>query len=213
VNVRRIRVKDAVNCIWWLSKSEYPRASNRRVLQEYSQDMKRLLKCGYRHKQRPSGHNISAKFRRNNKGSIPPNLLALANNEANSAYRRYCQEHSLTEHPAQFPRGIPAFFIRMLTDEGDLVLDPFAGSCVTGEVADAMGRRWSCCEILPEYVEAGRARFMAQDAPPDPATSMRTEPYQVSAPCLGLVSEDKAPLAADGGRKPKKRGRKGKTGK
>src|ERR1043166_6817051 len=57
VNVRKLRVKDAVNCLWWLSKTPWPKANNQKVLQEYSPDMHRLLKRGYRLKQRPSGHH------------------------------------------------------------------------------------------------------------------------------------------------------------
>ena len=64
VNVRRIRAKAAVDLVWWLSKTEWPKADNRRVLREYSDDMLRLLKRGYRNKARPSGHNITSKFKK-----------------------------------------------------------------------------------------------------------------------------------------------------
>ena len=135
VNVRRIRVKDAVNCIWWLSPSPWPKASNKRILAPYSQSMKTLLKNGYTPKLRPSGNDISDKFSRDNGGSVPPNLLALANTESNGRYQEFCRANNLPVHPARFPGGIPEYFMRFLTDEGDTVLDPFAGSCVTGEVA------------------------------------------------------------------------------
>lgn len=46
VTVRRIRVKDAVNCVWWLSPSPWPKASNRRVLVPYSDSMRDLPKGG-----------------------------------------------------------------------------------------------------------------------------------------------------------------------
>jgi DNA modification methylase len=64
VTVRRIRVKDAVNCIWWLSKTPWPKASNTRVLQPYSEAMIELFRNGYKAKLRPSGHDISTKFSR-----------------------------------------------------------------------------------------------------------------------------------------------------
>src|SRR2546430_7757663 len=54
---RRIRVKDAVTPIWWLSPSDRPSASNRRVLKPYSKEMLRLLKSGYNHGKRPSGRS------------------------------------------------------------------------------------------------------------------------------------------------------------
>ena len=44
VTVRRLRVKDAINTVWWLSKTPWPKASNRRVLQPYSSSMEELLR-------------------------------------------------------------------------------------------------------------------------------------------------------------------------
>jgi site-specific DNA-methyltransferase (cytosine-N4-specific) len=159
VTVRRIRVKDAVNCVWWLSKTPWPKASNRRVLYPYSDSMRSLLKNGYKAKKRPSGHDISTKFNINNNASIPPNLLAVPNTESNSYYLRYCKEKGLPQHPARFPSDVPEFFIRMLTDPGELIFDPFAGSCVTGEVAERLKRKWICCDNVQEYLAGALARF------------------------------------------------------
>ena len=58
VTIKRTRVKDAVNPIWWLSKSEHPQADNRQVLRPYSKSMKRLLRDGYDVAMRPSQHEI-----------------------------------------------------------------------------------------------------------------------------------------------------------
>lgn len=116
VTVRRVRVKDAVDCVWWLSPTPWPKASNRRVLTPYSDSMRSLLKNGYKPKRRPSGHDISDKFGTDNKASIPPNIIAVPNTESNSYYLRYCREHGLPQHPARFPAELPEYFIRMLTD-------------------------------------------------------------------------------------------------
>ena len=151
VTVRRVRVKDAINTVWWLSKTPWPKSSNRRVLQPYSPSMKGLLKNGYRAKKRPSGHDISENFRIDNGAAIPPNLIAIPNTESNSFYLRYCEEHGLSPHPARYPAELPEYFIRMLSDPGDIVVDPFAGSCVTGEVSERLGRKWACVELLEEY--------------------------------------------------------------
>ena len=159
VTVRRVRVKDAINTVWWLSKTPWPKASNRRVLQPYSPSMRDLLERGYRAKKRPSGHDISDKFTVDNGAAIPPNLIAIPNTESNSAYLRYCQEQKLTVHPARYPAELPEYFIRMLTDPGDLVVDPFAGSCVTGEVAERLQRRWICVELIEDYLAGARGRF------------------------------------------------------
>jgi site-specific DNA-methyltransferase (cytosine-N4-specific) len=179
VTIRRIRVKDAVNCIWWLSPTPWPKASNRRVLQSYSQSMRELLVDGYQPRLRPSGHDISDKFGTDNGGSIPPNLLALAHTESNSQYLRFCKAQRLRPHPARFPSTLPEFFIRMLTDPGDLVFDPFAGSCATGEAAERTLRRWICCDLDEDYLKGALGRFqVAQKKPQRPSPSKSTEqPY------------------------------------
>lgn len=159
VNVRRIRVKDSVNVVWWLSKSQNPKADNRKVLKPYSDSMKKLLKDGYKAKLRPSGHDISDKFSRNNGGAIPPNLLELANTDSNSSYQKQCRETGLKVHPARFPAGFAEFFIKFLTDKGDLVFDPFAGSNTTGRVAEELERRWLASELSKEYLKGSLFRF------------------------------------------------------
>jgi DNA modification methylase len=159
VNVRRQRVKDAVEYVFWLSKGDFPKADNRRVLVEYSDDMKRLLKRGYKAKTRPSGHVITAKFQRDHGGSIPSNLIERGNNESNSEYIKACAAAGVRPHPARFPRALPEFFIRLLSEEGDIVLDPFAGSNMTGRTAEDLGRQWLSFELSPEYVEASKLRF------------------------------------------------------
>lgn len=197
VNIRRIRVKDAVNCIWWLSRSPWPKASNRRILAPYSKSMKSLLKNGYTPKLRPSGHDISDKFSKDNGGSVPPNLIALANTESNGTYQEYCREKDLPIHPARFPGRIPEYFIRFLSDEGDVVLDPFAGSCVTGEAAESLKRNWICCELSEEYLKGAIARF-AGARPRLPKTD--NVAYQIFPPCSMNGKSDASPLSKDGGR-------------
>lgn len=158
VNVRKIRVKDAVECLWWLSKTPNPKADNRKVLQEYSPDMLRILERGYRSKRRPSGHIITRKFK-DNGGSIPPNVIICGNNDANGHYLTRCQVEGVKPHPARFPAQLPTFFLRFLTDEGDLVLDPFAGSNTTGEACETERRRWIAVERNRDYLTASKFRF------------------------------------------------------
>jgi site-specific DNA-methyltransferase (cytosine-N4-specific) len=159
VTVRRERVKDAVDCIWWLSKVPHPKATNRKVLQPYSESMEALLRNGYKAMLRPSGHDISTKFSKRNEGAIPSNLLQISNTESNSLYLRMCKANGMKPHPARYPAGLPEFFIKMLTDEGDLVVDPFAGSNVTGEVCERLGRKWVAVDIGEDYLKASRFRF------------------------------------------------------
>lgn len=159
VNVRRCRIKDSVEYVWWLSKTPWPRADNRTVLAPYSDDMKRLIERGYRAKKRPSGHNITGKFQKDLGGSIPANLLERGNNESNSEYMRQCKKFGVKVHPARFPYALPEFYIKLLTPDGGLVVDPFAGSNITGRAAEDLGRRWLAVDIDNEYVRGSAVRF------------------------------------------------------
>ena len=162
VTVRRVRVKDAVNTVWWFSKAEHPEADNRRVLVPYSDSMKSLIKNGYKAKKRPSGHHISKKFGKDNGGAIPSNLLTIANTESNSAYLRYCREFDIKPHPARYPAKLVEFFVDFLLDPGyeSLILDPFGGSNVTGAVAESKGYRWITFEQEDEYMRGSMLRFL-----------------------------------------------------
>jgi site-specific DNA-methyltransferase (cytosine-N4-specific) len=163
VNKRKMRVKDAVNTVWWFSKTEWPKADITNVLAPYSDRMKKLLEdpaAFYTPKVRPSGHDIGASFGRDNGGAIPPNLLQIPNTESNGQYLDGCKTVGGTQHPARFPAKLPEFFINMLTEPDDLVVDIFAGSNTTGQVAQALQRRWLAFELSREYVAASAFRFL-----------------------------------------------------
>lgn len=164
VNVRRIRVKDSVEYIFWLVKDPMAQADNRKVLQPYSEDMKRLIKRGVKQTVRPSGHVINDSFANDQGGSIPPNIIQCGNNESNSAYIKNSKLLGHKVHPARFPAELPRFFIEFLTKPGQLVLDPFAGSNTTGSVAEELNRRWIGLEIRSDYAEESRLRFELPDA-------------------------------------------------
>lgn len=159
VTVRRIRVKDSVNVVWWLAKSPHPKSDNKKILRPYSDSMKTLLKKGYKAKMRPSGHDISEKFGKDNGGAIPPNVIELANTNSNGQYQRKCRENGIKPHPARFPLGFAEFFIKFLTDEEELVLDPFAGSNTTGFAAEILGRKWLSIELNKNYLDGSIYRF------------------------------------------------------
>jgi site-specific DNA-methyltransferase (cytosine-N4-specific) len=196
VTIRRIRAKDSVNTVWWLSKTEFPKASNVRVLLPYSDSMKDLLKNGYKAKERPSGHKISTKFSINNGGAIPSNLLAIANTESNDAYTAYCKENNITIHPARFPSELPEFFIRMLTNKDDIVYDPFGGSCVTGAVCERLGRRWICSELMEDYLKGAVGGRFGNIPEQEPNKTI----YSIHNPSAawGTIIDDDLPL--DGGK-------------
>jgi len=173
VNLKRARLKDSFTHVWWMAKSEFPNADNRRVLNPYSKDMKDLLKRQkYNAGIRPSGHVISKSgFLTDHGGSIGPNvidisgehypeaLLKFTGTKWDSNYRAYCKAKGLPSHPARMQSSLAAFFIQFLTDEGDLVFDPFAGSNTTGAVAEELRRAWIGVEAEQAYVDGSRGRF------------------------------------------------------
>ncbi len=167
VNKRKLRVKDSVNTIWWFSKTEWPKADVRKVLTPYSERMKKLIQDPekfYTPKERPSGHDIGARFGKDNGGAIPSNLLQISNSESNGQYLNGCKVVGIQGHPARFPAKLPEFFVRFLTDPGDLVVDIFAGSNTTGQVAEAEGRRWVAFDERLEYLAASAFRFLREDS-------------------------------------------------
>jgi site-specific DNA-methyltransferase (cytosine-N4-specific) len=177
VNVERIRVKDAFSRIWWMSPVERPKADNRRVLKPYSASMKRLIETGkYNSGKRPSEYLIGKNsFKTDNAGAIPPNvihgdeapplgsLLKSSNTRSTERYQAYCREHNMPIHPARMPSELVEFFVKFLTDENDLIFDPFGGSNTTGAVAENLGRRWISCEAHRPYIVSSTARFQPDE--------------------------------------------------
>lgn len=63
------------------------------------------------------------------------------------------------KHPARFPLALPKFFINLLTEPGQMVVDPFAGTGTTGLAAEQLGRRWLAIELDPKYAAVIPSRF------------------------------------------------------
>lgn len=169
VNKRKLRVKDSVNTVWWFSKTEWPKVDVRKVLAPYSERMKKLIQDPekfYSPKARPSGHDIGIAFGKDNGGAIPSNLLQIPNSESNSQYLNGCRIVGIKGHPARFPVKLPEFFVRFLTTPGDLVIDIFAGSNTTGQVAEGERRRWIAFDDRLEYLAASAFRFLGEDSDP-----------------------------------------------
>lgn len=174
VNIDRCRLKDSYTNVWWMSRNERPKADNRRVLTPYGERMKALLKRkSYNSGARPSGHVISEKgFLTDHGGAIaasvidvenpermPTDLLQFSGTGWDRQYRTYCKNRKIPVHPARMQAELAAFFIQFLTEPGDLVVDPFAGSNTTGFAAETLGRRWLSIEAEADYVDGSRGRF------------------------------------------------------
>lgn len=161
VTIKRTRVKDSYTNLWWMSPTQEPKANNRNVLTEYSDSMKKLLRRqNYNRGKRPSGHDIIGDtFLKDNGGAIPPNVLTFSNTSSRDKYRQYCLDHRLEIHPARMSPKIAEFFIKMLTDEKDLVVDPFGGSNTTGACAEELNRHWITIEPDDMFVKGSKGRF------------------------------------------------------
>jgi len=161
VSIRRCRVTPATESLFWLAKSPHPAADNRRVLRSYSAatiSSAAAARADTQH--RPSGHRMKPSMLDTaNGGSIPHNLITAPHTASNDTYQAYCRSNHLPIHPARFPAKLAEFPIRLLTQEGDLVADCFAGSCTTGAVAQQLNRRWICIEQSLTYLRGAVGRF------------------------------------------------------
>ena len=144
-----------------MSPTHRPKADNRRILTPYSESMKKLLETGkYNAGARPSQHRIGEKsFLTDNSGAIPPSVISVSNTNSLDQYQKYCRQNDLTIHPARMASEVADFFIKFLTEPGDLVLDPFSGSNTTGAAAEKSGRRWVAIEPNADYISGSKGRF------------------------------------------------------
>ncbi len=158
VTVKRVRVTQSIENVFWLSKTPHPKANNRNVLVPYSESYKKVLKQGgYGVYARPSGHKIDH-FNRDNGGRIAGTLIR-ANSVAVDDYIQYCKDHNLPVHPARMQRAIPNFFIRFLTDPGDIVWEPYCGSNIVGDECIKLGRRFIANDKSLTYLAGSMGRF------------------------------------------------------
>jgi DNA modification methylase len=179
VTVNRFRTVDSYTHVWWIAKNDYPKADNSKVLRPYSKSMQQLLKKQtYNSGKRPSEHQISEEgFLKDNGGSIahnffemetldekrdvrlPHSVLSFSNTNSNDHFLKACREKGITPHPARMSGGLVNFFIQFLTDEGDLILDPFSGSNTTGYCAEKLNRKWVSFEVKEDYIKQAIIRF------------------------------------------------------
>jgi DNA modification methylase len=83
--------------------------------------------------------------------AYPSNVLHLATECGNKS------------HSAAYPEALPEWFIKLFTDEGDLVLDPFVGSGTTCAVAQKLRRNSVGVEILAEYCGLAKEEITVGD--------------------------------------------------
>ena len=134
-----------------------------------------MAKGSYNHGSRPSEHKISVDgFVTNNGGAIRGStftadsseeqeigsVIRMSNTQRDKGYYEWCRSQELTMHPARMPVSLAKLFIQFLTREGDLVLDPFGGSCTTGQAEEELQRKWIAVEMDSNYLAGARGRFL-----------------------------------------------------
>jgi len=163
VTKRRERIANGVETFWWWAPSTNPKANNRNVLVPYGEkQLRTIARGGELRKCSLGGAKQSSeglRYRTNNGGSIPFNILNLAPEGSNSHFVRESKRLGLPVHPARMPQKIAEFFIRFLTEEDDLVVDPFAGSGTTAAACEALNRQWVGFEKCQEYAVASGIRL------------------------------------------------------
>jgi site-specific DNA-methyltransferase (cytosine-N4-specific) len=162
VCVDKIRCKDQFNKAWWMAKNPWPKTRLKNVLTPYAESTKQQIKdaASYTDSPVPSGHIFKRSKMKDNEGAIPSSVLTFPHTKSSGdKYLTYCKENSIPIHPARMQDAMADFFIKFLTDEGDLVFDPFAGSNVTGYRAELLNRKWMSVERDESYCKGSVGRW------------------------------------------------------
>ena len=146
------RLKDAFEYCYWFTKSGEYKFFPEHVLEKsnskYTESEKRR-KNRFSHECK-NGSGFKMNMRSAPDMVRPSNVITLTTDNENHV------------HPATFPVKLPQFFIKLMTEQGDTVLDPFMGSGTTGVAAAMENREFIGIEILDKYMEIARDRIQKQ---------------------------------------------------
>lgn len=166
---RRVQLNGSYETVTWLTNDPLRvRADNRRVLQPHTERQQRLIDAGgearnVRYADGAHGVRVGS-FANKTQGRIPRNVLEHTHGCADTRqYRRDAAAMGLPIHGAMQPLAIPEFLIKLLTEPGDLVVDPFGGTAKTGRAAENTGRRWLVIETMLDYLRGSAPRFAGAD--------------------------------------------------
>lgn len=162
--------------LWFAKDPKRVKSDNRRVLEPHSERQLALIARGG--EMRASCYGDGAyrlhpgSYGKPTEGRIPRNVILQGHRcPWGDRYRKAATKLGLPVHGAGMPYDLAAFFIRYLTEEGDLTVDPYGGRIMTGRAAESLGRRWLCSEMMLEYASGGAELFRDApgfDAPLDP---------------------------------------------
>lgn len=144
-------------------------ADNRRVLMPHTERHQRLVAGGGERRDAVYGDGAyrlraGRSFSSETPGRIPRNILRFTHHGSEiAALRDDVRSLNLPMHGALMPLELAKFFVRFLSREGDLVVDPFGGFGTVAAAAESCGRRWMLTEKMAEYVAAQALRLRGAD--------------------------------------------------
>ncbi|WP_163590687.1 DNA methyltransferase, partial [Klebsiella pneumoniae] len=164
---KKVQLLAGHEMIFWLTNNpDAVRSCNQRVLQPHTESHSALVARGGENRTTIYGDGAHVvkpgAFSQSTDGAIPKNVIIRGHACADT--RRFHQEAKrlgLPAHGAMFPTAIPDFFIRFLTEENELVVDPFAGSLKTGLAAERLNRRWMCFDSILEWLRISATGFFS----------------------------------------------------
>ena len=165
------RTKKSHEYCLWFSKSEEWTFNMDAIRKPYSDKMLVLFQAAPKGDRsansRPSRHSFDLSHPwKDNGGADPGSVLSISNTSSNDTFHRLCKQFGIG-HPARFPEALVEFFIKAGTNEGDVVLDPFAGSGTTAIVSHRLGRSFIYMDINPDYYDMAKKWYEVEFASED----------------------------------------------
>lgn len=155
---------------WFALDPKACSANNRRVLQPHTPQHERLIARGgeRRHAVYGDGANRirAGSFGAPTPGRIPRNVITMPHRcRSQDEMRALAKAEGLPVHGAAMHLNLARFLVEFLSEEGQLVVDSFAGSMTVPAACEEKGRRWIATEAMAEYARGGSLRRTFREAP------------------------------------------------
>lgn len=165
--VHRVQLTSAYEPVLWFTNDPLRvRSDNRRVLEAHTERHRALMHRGGAGREATYGDGAyqlrTGSYGKVTAGKIPRNVLHRGHVCSDTAtYRSHVASLQLPSHGAMQPTAIPDFFIRLLSEPDELVVDPFGGTTKTGLAAERLGRRWIVTEWVLQYLRGAAEMYRA----------------------------------------------------
>lgn len=165
-SIRRTQLVDGAEyCLWFSNDPNNCFADNRRILEPHTETHKKLIARGGENRTSVNGDGAyrlkPGSYRNQTEGRIPRTVWNISNTcSSQRAYKARARELGLQPHGATMPLELARKLVRFLTEVGQLVAEPFAGSQTTPLACELEGRPWVSCDTVFDYVRGGAERFV-----------------------------------------------------